>query len=206
MASSSSTRTMCPRAVVACSSTPPRYERLRPRGGPNYPPPYRRLAHPFGLSPYGGPEMRRARSVTRRSVPAIVGGLVAALVAAIAALAINLGILGAIGPPEGPGRLDAATAPRAISSASPGRLRAAAWTAAGVSLVAPSVALAVAPRPAPASAYQAHRQVIVLHRTIRKIVYPAASAPTTAPPVRYVYVGGGSVSSGSTATTRCSGC
>jgi len=90
--------------------------------------------------------------------------------------------------------------------ASKGRLRAAAWTAASVSLAAPSVALAVAPRPAPASAYQAHRQVIVLHRTVRKIVYPAASAPTTAPPVRYVYVGGGSVSGGSTATTRCSGC
>jgi hypothetical protein len=61
------------------------------------------------------------RSVTRRSVPAIVGGLVAALVAAIAALAINLGILGAIGPPEGPGRLDAATAPRAVSLPSPGQ-------------------------------------------------------------------------------------
>jgi hypothetical protein len=65
--------------------------------------------------------MRQARSVTRRSVPAIAGGLVAALVAAIAALAINLGILGAIGPPQGPGRLDAATAPRAIYSPSPGQ-------------------------------------------------------------------------------------
>ena len=91
------------------------------------------------------------------------------------------------------------------------RLRAAAAPAAGTLIVMEatgncSVALAVAPRPAPASAFQAHRQVIVLHRTVRKIVYPAASVPATAPPVRYLYVGGGSVSSGSTATTRCSGC
>jgi hypothetical protein len=52
--------------------------------------------------------------------------------------------------------------------------------------------------------------VIVVHRTIRRIVYaPAAAGPATssAPSVHYVYVGGGTVSGGSTTTTtRCSGC
>jgi hypothetical protein len=101
------------------------------------------------------------------------------------------------------------TTERRPKRASKRSLRTVAWTAAGVSLAAPSVALAIAPKPAPASADAGHRQVIVVHRTVRKIVYSPVSGPQTssAPSVRYVYVGGGPVSSGgSTTTTRCSGC
>ncbi len=102
------------------------------------------------------------------------------------------------------------TTDRRAKRASKGSLRAVAWTTAGVALAAPTVVLAMAPKPAPASAQTGHRQVIVVHRTIRRIVYaPAAAGPATtgAPSVHYVYVGGGTVSGGgSTTTTRCSGC
>jgi hypothetical protein len=102
------------------------------------------------------------------------------------------------------------TTERRPRRASKRSLRALAWTAAGVSLAAPSVALAMAPKPVPPSAQTGHRKVIVVHRTIRRIVYaPAAAGPATssAPSVHYVYVGGGTVSGGSTTTTtRCSGC
>jgi hypothetical protein len=102
------------------------------------------------------------------------------------------------------------TTERRPRRASKRTLRAVAWTTAGVSLAAPGVALAVAPKPAPASAQTGHRHVIVVHRTIRKIVYAPVSGPasTSAPSVRYVYVGDGTVSAGggSATTTRCSGC
>lgn len=99
--------------------------------------------------------------------------------------------------------------------ASRARLRATAWVAAGVSLASPWVALKMVPRPATAAVHGRHRQVVIIHRTLRRIVIdPAApaSAPVSvgAPQVRYVYVGGGTVSSGggggSAGTTRCSGC
>jgi hypothetical protein len=57
-------------------------------------------------------------------VAAIAGGVVAALLAAGLALAINLGILGAIGAPRGPGTLGPRTARAAgaaLPSPAPGR-------------------------------------------------------------------------------------
>jgi hypothetical protein len=63
----------------------------------------------------------RSSSPTSRSAAAIVGGLVAALLAAVLALVINLGILGAIGAPEGPGTLGAGSAGVALSSPAPGQ-------------------------------------------------------------------------------------
>jgi hypothetical protein len=97
--------------------------------------------------------------------------------------------------------------------ASRARLRATAWVAAGVSLASPWVALKLAPKPASAAGNRRPRQVVIVHRTVRRIVIdPAAPASASvsggAPQVRYVYVGGGTVSSGggSAGTSRCSGC
>jgi hypothetical protein len=96
-----------------------------------------------------------------------------------------------------------------------------AWFAAGASVTAPFVALAGSPFPLQASSRVPARQVILVRRTIRRVVVtesapaagPVAAGPATtstgsAPQVRYVYVGGGTVSGGgsSAATTRCSGC
>ncbi len=94
--------------------------------------------------------------------------------------------------------------------ASRGSLRTAAWAAAGVALAAPWVALKAEPRPVPTGS-GTQRPVIIVHRTIRRIIVdPAAPAvpAMSAPKVRYVYVGGGTVTTGggSTGTTRCSGC
>jgi hypothetical protein len=94
--------------------------------------------------------------------------------------------------------------------ASKASLRAAAWVAAGASLAGPFVGLELAPRPAAASADATGRRVVIVHRTIRRVVIDPAAPRTVvagAPSVRYVVVGGGTVSSGgSAATTRCSGC
>jgi hypothetical protein len=94
--------------------------------------------------------------------------------------------------------------------ASKASLRTAAWAAAGVALAAPWVALKAEPRPLPVQS-GTPRKVIIVHRTIRRIVIdPAAPAvpAMSAPKVRNVYVGGGTVTTGggSTGTTRCSGC
>ena len=94
--------------------------------------------------------------------------------------------------------------------ASKASLRPAAWAAAGVALAAPWVALKAEPRPVPTGS-GAQRPVIIVHRTVRRIVIdPGAPAvpAVSAPKVRYVYVGGGTVTTGggSTGTTRCSGC
>ena len=99
--------------------------------------------------------------------------------------------------------------------ASKGRLRATAWVAAGVSVAAPLAALEIAPRPVDATV-QTPRRVVIVHRTIRRVVIdpPAApaAAPAGAPQVHIVYVGGGTVTAGgssgggSAGTTRCSGC
>jgi hypothetical protein len=56
-------------------------------------------------------------------VAAIVGGLVAALLAVVMALVINLGILGAIGAPRGPGTLGTGTARASLSLPAPGQTR-----------------------------------------------------------------------------------
>ncbi|HXJ66952.1 MAG TPA: hypothetical protein VNN79_24620 [Actinomycetota bacterium] len=97
--------------------------------------------------------------------------------------------------------------------ASKGSLRTAAWAAAGASLAAPFVALNAQPKPVPPDAAKA-RQVIIVHRTIRRVVIDppaqvaAPAAAAAAPSVRYVYVGGGTVTTGggTSGTTRCSGC
>jgi hypothetical protein len=111
-------------------------------------------------------------------------------------------------------------APRAPrkNRASKGSLRTAAWAAAGVALAAPWVALKAEPRPVPPDASGKARQVIIVHRTIRRVVIDPApvaaagpvSGSVSAPSIHYVYVGGGTVtqSSGGSSggTTRCSGC
>jgi len=106
-------------------------------------------------------------------------------------------------------------APARKPRASKASLRTAAWAAAGVGLATPFVALNAQPRPAPADAGAKARRVIIVHRTIRRIVIDppaqvaaAPAAAAAAPSVRYVYVGGGTVTTGggTSGTTRCSGC
>ena len=100
----------------------------------------------------------------------------------------------------------AARKPRASRAA----LRGAAWAAAGAAVAAPAVMLTAAPNPASSATPAGHRQVILIHRTVRRIVIDPATiggATSSAPRIHYVYVGGGTVSAGGSATTtRCSHC
>lgn len=70
-------------------------------------------------------------------------------------------------------------------------LRTMAWTAGAVSFVASGSALALAPK-APAEASAPKPQVIIIKKTIKRVVWQQQAAPAAAAPkVRYVYVGGG---------------
>lgn len=85
------------------------------------------------------------------------------------------------------------------------RLRAFAWLAAGIGFALPARVIALTPKP-PAASAPVQRPVVIVRRTIRRIVI-TPQGPTTPPPrVRYVYGGGGAVGSPSAGTTRCSGC
>jgi hypothetical protein len=86
-------------------------------------------------------------------------------------------------------------------------VRALAYLGGAMSFAVPSAILGHAPWPAtPAGSQASQRPVIELHKVIRRIVIdpPSAPAVTSAPQVRYVYVGGGG--GGSPASTHCSTC
>lgn len=103
-------------------------------------------------------------------------------------------------PPGSPDRVP----PTPRTRASKRRLRAMAWLAAGIGFASPAAAIALVPKPSEGSA-PVQRPIVIVHRTIRRIVI-TPRAPTTLPPrVTYVSAGGASGST-STGTTRCSGC
>jgi len=78
-------------------------------------------------------------------------------------------------------------------------LRALAWVTGGLAFTTPFVALSASPRVATAEGADGSRPVIVVRRITRRVVVHAA--PET-PPVRYVYVDGGSSgSSGASASS-----
>jgi hypothetical protein len=86
-----------------------------------------------------------------------------------------------------------------------------AYVGGAVSFVIPWAMLNQAPRPATAESTTGSasgRPVIEVHRTIRRIVIDAPSAPVSSgkPQVRYVYVGGGGGGGGASASTHCSTC
>lgn len=81
-------------------------------------------------------------------------------------------------------------------------LRALAWVAGGLAFASPFAALTASPRPAVAADAARPRRVIVVRKITRRvIVHPAPESP----PVRYVYVGGGSTGSTPTSATSSSG-
>ncbi len=80
-------------------------------------------------------------------------------------------------------------------------LRSLAWAGGATSFVASGVLLGLAPRPA-APSVAAQPQLIVVRRTVKRIVWEQAAPIGTVgqPKVRYVYVGGGGGGSAPAAT------
>jgi hypothetical protein len=86
------------------------------------------------------------------------------------------------------------TEPRAPrrKRASKRTLRILAWTAGALSFAASGTAIGLLPGPQPAAAASKPQpQVIVVHKTIKRIVWQQAAPVAGAPKVQYVYVNGG---------------
>jgi hypothetical protein len=67
----------------------------------------------------------------------------------------------------------------------------AAWTAGAATFVTSGAAIALAPKPAAGASAELKPQVIVIKKTVKRIVWQQAPVSTAAPKVKYVYVGGG---------------
>jgi len=84
-------------------------------------------------------------------------------------------------------------------------LRIFAWTAGALSFAASGTAIGLLPRPPAASAATKPKpRVIIVHKTIKRIVWQQAAAPAAAAPkVKYVYVNGGGGGSAAPVATSC---
>ena len=108
--------------------------------------------------------------------------------------------------------MEAAVTTESMGSARPPRrkraskrmLRTVAWTAGAVGFVASGSALALAPK-VPAEASPPKPQVIIIKKTIKRVVWQQSTPAAAAPKVRYVYVGGGGGGTSSPAPAKTCG-